>query len=1445
MLVLIVAAAAAQTFDLCAGSGLIVEDLVFEFFDPSVATLIEAEYFGDCSASGKVVLPASHVIASDFGEDEALVLTSGSLLLAESTVNSADSSGTGHDEPGIPGDPTTFDAARVDFIIEATRSTVVSFTYVFGSEEYNEFAGGSFNDAFQLLIGVGDALDPASVAGLTNVALVPGTTQEVSINTVNRNVNSQFYRDNDPSDNNFPPYRTAYDGITTVLQTEPFEIVQGIRYRVCLKVADRGDTFYDSAIYLKPSSFTIDASAPCTFGAADGEFEAPLIGGYIGEIPTVGVNCSEYFNEEASYVVVDLLDGTSSYAHVQLRYNASTSSVALFVPGVRAPALTFLRVERDDNYVYLARLRYVDTRDTESIVLAGPTPSTAFFNVTWDVELADRPNVHILMTFGCLDEKGPNAWIDGVAVFQPVPNNGSFALAVETLDQFYADGCLPRTIELAAANDELAELNLTTSNPILQVVASNYQSYVPSDVAFLRYDFGGITMMPFAPINVQCIDAFGGVTPCFDNDDGFYATMLNEMLSTPRSTEAWRSMCDACVANLCIDFCTALFPDDGQTRRRRRLDVVPPPPVALKNRGTFGNDTSRQARRRLSVFSKLALDAYEDSSYNVECDHLTTVTNCGVQFEIAFGKLKLDAVSFVKSGRCTYAFAGTSPTSPADWAANLDRDVAVFAFVLNEIYEDEDLVIRSAAEGGPGLGPSEGFINGAARVHEGFAEYFRTAWAWLQADLFANECGGNNPLTPSSNGPPIFVGHSLGGATATLAALNFGGEAFTYGAPKVFHRTNKVPAMSNVQRLFHSWDIVAGNANLVGIDWMRNFRHNTASSLVITCDQTVGLAAFNSGIVVALFALQSVKAHLYFGTIFFVCVCDPDVGGDERWTVKVAGGDSQASQFASVDYHSMFFYDYFDSPGIEPVEDVASDATLDPICDAVAQAPTMTPVPPPTMPSICEESPPPEDAEPPCPPNLNQILRDPLYRPVKPSSYVTNVPSVDGLSQFCNYDLATGRLVVTGDDASRSFPRQDDPVAPMSEAWCEACPDPLCDQSNPSDDASDWVGPPVGAGRGDPHFESIYGLEFTFNGRGDYLLLNANASVNSVFEVDARLTSWAGAPGVSVMSAVAFSAGSQRLVLNANNDKFDIFVDGQLVDVQDFPLAVGPAISLVNGTLGFLWVTYRAIVSVGVKNVNNTISYAIVTHSNATTFDGGLTYAGDAFDPAQISAAFLQWLKNDTGPIFDVLGPTDIETTSWRALAPDLPIPSFCNGSLQCAFDANATGSAEFAAATATEAFEVAALVQVLSVPTTTCALPKSTPFIVHDVQGVYENDTLTSTCVFAPTFNETRVCLDGAFTPPSVLDCPVSLAPTASPTQPQTDFPSVAQTDSPSVAQTEPPSVAQTEPPTPIEPPTNSPTFTLAPTADSVTDTPSASPNEAMPSSVPTFNTANPTSIF
>ena len=152
---------------------------------------------------------------------------------------------------GLPGDAdlnaafggiTTYDATvlEFDFIPTADHMYV---QYVFGSDEYNEWVG-QFNDPFAFF------LDG------TNIALVPGTTDPVSVGTVNLGSNSAYYHNNDYGDfGGVCPYDIEADGFTSVF-TASSALTPNVTHHIKLVIADRNDHVLDSWVFLKAASFS-------------------------------------------------------------------------------------------------------------------------------------------------------------------------------------------------------------------------------------------------------------------------------------------------------------------------------------------------------------------------------------------------------------------------------------------------------------------------------------------------------------------------------------------------------------------------------------------------------------------------------------------------------------------------------------------------------------------------------------------------------------------------------------------------------------------------------------------------------------------------------------------------------------------------------------------------------------------------------------------------------------------------------------------------------------------------------------------------------------------------------------------------------------------------------------------------------------------------------------
>ncbi len=144
---------------------------------------------------------------------------------------------------------TTFDATTIEFDFVPTTN-IVTFEYVFGSEEYNEYVNSEYNDVFGFFI-----------RG-TNVALIPGTSTPVAINNVNGggptygdNASNPDYYINNACDDCSCSINTELDGLTVVL-TATANVNAGDTNHIKLAIADAGDCILDSDVFIKAASFT-------------------------------------------------------------------------------------------------------------------------------------------------------------------------------------------------------------------------------------------------------------------------------------------------------------------------------------------------------------------------------------------------------------------------------------------------------------------------------------------------------------------------------------------------------------------------------------------------------------------------------------------------------------------------------------------------------------------------------------------------------------------------------------------------------------------------------------------------------------------------------------------------------------------------------------------------------------------------------------------------------------------------------------------------------------------------------------------------------------------------------------------------------------------------------------------------------------------------------------
>ncbi len=172
----------------------------------------------------------------------------------------------------ITGGASTFNAATLEFDF-IPYSDTVRFRYVFGSEEYPEYAppnNSDYNDVFGFFIA------GPGITGLQNIARLP-TGSIVSINNVNQVTNTSYYNNNgngSSSPQNGSAFYIQYDGFTDVLEAVA-RVQCGQTYHLILAIADVGDPIYDSGIFLEANSLTSKVPVEITYDLSAQNYADP------------------------------------------------------------------------------------------------------------------------------------------------------------------------------------------------------------------------------------------------------------------------------------------------------------------------------------------------------------------------------------------------------------------------------------------------------------------------------------------------------------------------------------------------------------------------------------------------------------------------------------------------------------------------------------------------------------------------------------------------------------------------------------------------------------------------------------------------------------------------------------------------------------------------------------------------------------------------------------------------------------------------------------------------------------------------------------------------------------------------------------------------------------------------------------------------------------------
>lgn len=242
----------------------LIEDILI---NSGCASVTNVSVSGGNFATGEKSWGYFNANGSAFPFGEGVILSTGKIVNAQGPNTFISDDGGGM---GWGGDSDLNTALNISNSLNTTvlefdfipLGNKISFDYIFSSEEYHGTATCTYSDGFAFL------LKEVGTPNYQNLALIPNTNIPVKVTSVHPDIpggctaqNEQYFGSfNDAS------HPTNYNGQTEILTAEA-SVIPGRSYHIKLVIADEGNYRYDSAIFLKGSSFNfgIDLGEDRTF----------------------------------------------------------------------------------------------------------------------------------------------------------------------------------------------------------------------------------------------------------------------------------------------------------------------------------------------------------------------------------------------------------------------------------------------------------------------------------------------------------------------------------------------------------------------------------------------------------------------------------------------------------------------------------------------------------------------------------------------------------------------------------------------------------------------------------------------------------------------------------------------------------------------------------------------------------------------------------------------------------------------------------------------------------------------------------------------------------------------------------------------------------------------------------------------------------------------------
>ncbi|MFO7790836.1 MAG: choice-of-anchor L domain-containing protein, partial [Bacteroidales bacterium] len=193
----------------------------------------------------------------DFPFESGLIMASGDIANAEGpdeSTSEGSSLGSGSDpdlDALISYDINDATVIEFDFV---PASDTIRFNYIFGSEEFPEYANSSFNDVFGFFIS-GPGINGPYSNNAENIAVLPNGDAVTIDNLYNTGTWYNGPTGGSGATGDAYNHVIEYDGASVNLTAEAI-VTACETYHIKLAIGDAGDSAFDSGVFIEAGSFT-------------------------------------------------------------------------------------------------------------------------------------------------------------------------------------------------------------------------------------------------------------------------------------------------------------------------------------------------------------------------------------------------------------------------------------------------------------------------------------------------------------------------------------------------------------------------------------------------------------------------------------------------------------------------------------------------------------------------------------------------------------------------------------------------------------------------------------------------------------------------------------------------------------------------------------------------------------------------------------------------------------------------------------------------------------------------------------------------------------------------------------------------------------------------------------------------------------------------------------